>query len=60
MKKERLAAIGQMGSTIGHEIRYPLTTIWGRVDWMLETFPELPAEVLSDLHIIQEMFRRIN
>jgi len=27
---------------------------------MLETFPELPEEVLSDLRVIQEMSRRIN
>jgi len=60
VKKERLAAIGQIGLTIGHEIRNPLTAIWGRADWMLETFTELPAEVLSDLRIIQEMSRRIN
>jgi len=60
VKKERLAAIGQIGLTIGHEIRNPLTAIWGRADWMLEAFPDLPAEVMSDLRVIQEMSRRIN
>lgn len=60
VKKERLAAIGQIGLTIGHEINNPLTAIWGRADWILEAFPDLPEEVQSDLCVIQTMSRRIS
>ncbi len=60
VKKERLAAIGQIGLTIGHEVNNPLTSIWGRADWILGTFPDLPAKVRTDLKVIQKMCRRIS
>jgi len=58
--KERLAAIGQIVLTVGHEIRNPLTAIWGRANWLLESFEDLPSEVQADLRVIQDMCRRIN
>jgi len=58
--KERLAAIGQIVLTVGHEIKNPLMAIWGRANWLLETFGELPDDVKADLRVMQDMCRRIN
>ena len=60
VSKERLAAIGQIVLTVGHEIRNPLTAIWGRANWLLESFEGLPDEIRADLRVIQDMCRRIN
>ena len=60
VKQERLAAIGQIGLTVRHEINNPLTAIMGRADWLLETHPELPEEVRLDLEVIFQMSKRIS
>ena len=46
--------------TVGHEINNPLTAILGRADWLLDTHPDLPDDVQSDLKVIRQMSRRIS
>ena len=41
IKKERLAAIGEMASIVGHEIRNPLAVIGNSIYYLEQKFPEL-------------------
>lgn len=59
VKAERLAAIGQIGLTIRHEINNPLTSILGLAQWLLEQEPDLSESVRNDLKTIEEMALRI-
>jgi GAF domain-containing protein len=59
VKAERLAAIGQIGLTIRHEINNPLTAILGLTQWLLEQESCLSEGVRNDLQTIEEMTIRI-
>ncbi len=59
VKAERLAAIGQIGLTIRHEINNPLTGILGLTQWLLEQESGLPESARNDLRTIEEMAVRI-
>ena len=59
VKAERLAAIGQIGLTIRHEINNPLTGILGLTQWLLEQEPGLSESARNDLRTIEEMALRI-
>ncbi|MDY7040036.1 MAG: GAF domain-containing protein [Chloroflexota bacterium] len=59
VKAERLAAIGQIGLTIRHEINNPLTGILGLAQWLLEQDSDLSDSARDDLKMIEEMAVRI-
>ncbi len=59
VKAERLAAIGQIGLTIRHEINNPLTGILGLTQWLLAQEPSLSESARNDLREIEEMSIRI-
>jgi GAF domain-containing protein len=59
VKAERLAAIGQIGLTIRHEINNPLTGILGLTQWLLGQESDLPESVRNDLRMIEDMAIRI-
>ena len=59
IKAERLAAIGQIGVTISHEINNPLTAVLGNADWLLTTQKELPPQVREALRDIYKGSIRI-
>ena len=56
---ERLAAIGQIGLTIRHEINNPLTGILGLTQWLLEQEPGLSESARNDLQTIEDLALRI-
>jgi len=59
VKAERLAAIGQIGLTIRHEVNNPLTGILGLTQWLLGQETDLSESVRNDLQTIEEMAIRI-
>jgi len=59
VKAERLAAIGQIGLTIRHEVNNPLTGILGLTQWLLGQETDLYESVRNDLQTIEEMAIRI-
>ena len=59
VKTERLAALGQMGLAIRHEINNPLAAILARIDLMMDEHPTMPQDLHHDLQVIEEMAERI-
>ena len=59
VKTERLAALGQMGLAIRHEINNPLAAILARIDLMMDEHPTMPQDLRHDLQVIEEMSERI-
>lgn len=63
IKKERLAAIGQMSSVVGHEIRNPLAVINNSVYFMktkLSRSEELDPKIKKHLGIIESEIKQAN
>lgn len=63
VQTERLAALGQMGLALRHEINNPLAAIVGRIDLIQESHPDLAdldAELAHDIRVIGEMAERIS
>ncbi|HAH31316.1 MAG TPA: hypothetical protein DCL44_03265 [Elusimicrobia bacterium] len=63
IKKERLAAIGQMASVVGHEIRNPLAVINNSTYFIktkLSAFPNLEPKILKHISIIESEIRQAN
>ncbi|HAF94451.1 MAG: hypothetical protein A2X34_00815 [Elusimicrobia bacterium GWC2_51_8] len=63
IKKERLAAIGQMASVVGHEIRNPLAVINNSTYFIktkIGTISNLEPKVLKHLSIIESEIRQAN
>lgn len=50
VKKERMAAIGEMASMVGHEIRNPLTVISNSTYYLEKKFPELSKDEAAAKH----------
>ena len=59
VRAERLAAIGEIGLAIRHEVNNPLGTIMGYVDLLLRVHGNLPPEVRQYLEAIQRACIRI-
>lgn len=59
VRTERLAALGQMGLALRHEINNPLAAILGRIDLILDEPGALPENVKRDILVIGEMAERI-
>ena len=53
VRQERLAAIGTLVSGVAHEISNPLQSILGSTE-VLQSRTDLPAEVQTDLNVIQQ------
>ncbi len=63
IKKERLAAIGQMASVVGHEIRNPLAVINNSIYFIKTKTNALPnpeAKVIKHIAIIESEIRQAN
>ena len=54
MRQERLAALGQMAASVGHELRNPLGVISNAVYYLKLSQPEASAKVREYLDIIQK------
>lgn len=60
VRSERLAAIGQVGIAVKHEINNPLTAILGEAQLLLMQHSDLPDEVAARIRVIEEMSLRIS
>jgi GAF domain-containing protein len=60
VRTERLAALGQVGLALRHEINNPLAAILAGVDLVLESNPNLDAQLREDLEMIGDMAERIS
>lgn len=59
VQSERLAAIGEIGLAIRHEINNPLMTILGHAELLLSHAESLPPEVRKKLEVISKASLRI-
>jgi GAF domain-containing protein/FixJ family two-component response regulator len=59
VRAQRLAALGQIGVTVRHEVNNPLTVVLGNADWLLEEFAGLDGELLRALEAIRANALRI-
>ncbi|MEK7858525.1 MAG: ATP-binding protein [Elusimicrobiota bacterium] len=63
IKKERLAAIGQMAAVVGHEIRNPLAVINNSIYFIktkLGAGPELDTKIAKHIKIIESEIQQAN
>lgn len=59
VKAERLAAIGQVGIAMRHEINNPLTTIIGNAELLLDRFAEQEGDLKKRLELVLDNALRI-
>jgi C4-dicarboxylate-specific signal transduction histidine kinase len=59
VKAERLAAIGQVGIAVRHEINNPLTTVIGNIELILDRHGEMPEDLKTRLQAVLENALRI-
>jgi len=59
VQAERLAAIGQIGLAIRHEVNNPLSTLMGHAELLLGQHDKLPPEVQRKLEVIHRSCTRI-
>jgi GAF domain-containing protein len=59
VRAQRLAALGQIGVTVRHEVNNPLTVVMGNADWLLEELADLDGELLKALESIRASALRI-
>jgi len=59
VRAQRLAALGQIGVTVRHEVNNPLTVVLGNTDWLLEELAEVDGELLRALEAIRTSALRI-
>lgn len=59
VRAQRLAALGQIGVTVRHEVNNPLTVILGNADWLLQELTDLDGELLRALEAIRANALRI-
>jgi PAS domain S-box-containing protein len=60
VKAERLAAIGQVGIAMRHEINNPLTTIIGNAELLLDRFEGTEGELKKRLEVVLDNALRIS
>jgi len=59
VRTQRMAALGQVGVTVRHEVNNPLTVVLGNADWLLQTLGDLDGESLRALKAIRSNAIRI-
>jgi GAF domain-containing protein len=59
IKAQRLAAIGELGLAVAHEINNPLAALQLQADLISLRSPDLPPELQRSLSITKEMIRRM-
>ncbi len=59
IRAERLAAIGEIGITIRHEINNPLTSILGNAQLILSKDDRIPEDIRKQVKTIEKMSLRI-
>lgn len=59
VRAQRLAALGQIGVTVRHEVNNPLTVILGNSDWLLQVLTGLEGDPLKALEAIRANALRI-
>ncbi len=59
IRAERLAAIGQLGLAVKHEINNPMTAILGNAEWLLEQEASLSEEGRRALKLVYDMAIRV-
>jgi len=59
VRAQRLAALGQIGVTVRHEVNNPLTVVLGNADWLLQELTDLDGELLRALEAIRANALRI-
>lgn len=59
-RKEKLAAVGQLAAGIAHEIRNPLASMSGSVQFMNESLPELDEDNKKLMGIVLKETDRLN
>lgn len=59
VRAQRLAALGQIGVTVRHEVNNPLTVVLGNADWLLQELTDLDSELLRALEAIRANALRI-
>ena len=60
VRAERLAAIGQVGIAVKHEINNPLTAILGEAQLLLMQHTDLPERIVERIRVIEGMSLRIS
>gem|GEM_PF-3118691 len=59
VRAERLAAIGQLGLAVKHEINNPMTAILGNAEWLMEQETGLSEEGRRALQLVHDMSLRV-
>jgi signal transduction histidine kinase len=59
MRSEQLAAVGQLASSVAHEIRNPLTAMKWLVDNAISSYPDEPIS-MEDLSVLKGEIERMN
>jgi two-component system, NtrC family, sensor histidine kinase HydH len=59
IRSKQLAAVGQLASSMAHEIRNPLTAMRWLVDAAIQSYPDEPMRI-QDLEVLQTEIERMN
>lgn len=59
LQSAKLASVGELASGMAHEINNPIGIILGRVDYILTTQIDLPADAKEDLKVVRNQAERV-